>query len=397
MNLKNKTRLSAFMIVSLTLLIFSCKDDEGTSEPHISSVAPESGVEGSTVTITGHNFSATPSENSVKFNGTTAAVSSSSDDQIVATVPVGATTGKITVTVGNLTATSPNDFEIFEAAEITSLSPLQGVAGTVVIITGTNFSATAAQNVVKFGNNTTAEVIDATTTELVVAVPELAVTGTISVTVNGATATSAESFTILAPTITSINPMIGGQGSTVSIKGTNFSTTEAFDKVKFNNVSATVTAATSDELTVTVPAGATTGKITVTVGNTTVTSVADFYICNGPELGISAGSATANGASTNYSITLTNYGTVDINLAQWGYQNYASVNEVYEPGDAGGGGAQMDSHGILSPGQSLTINSSAGVNSVSYNYYILTINVKDGQTVNECLTSNNVLAVPIIK
>src|SRR5688572_25811537 len=102
MDLKNMIRLSVLTIVGLALVTFSCKDDEGTSEPHITAVAPESGIEGSTVTITGHNFSATPAENSVKFNGTAATVSSSTTTEIITTVPVGATTGKITVAVGDL-------------------------------------------------------------------------------------------------------------------------------------------------------------------------------------------------------------------------------------------------------------------------------------------------------
>ncbi len=396
MNFKNMARLSAFMIVSLILLTFSCKDDEGTSEPHITSVAPERGIEGSTVTITGHNFSATPAENSVKFNGTAATVSSSTTSEIVTTVPVGATTGKISVTIGDLTATSPNDFEIYEPVEITSFSPMQGLAGTVVVITGANFSTTAAQNIVKFGNNVTATVIDATATELVVEVPEQAVTEIITVTVKDFTTTSGNVFTILAPTISKITPMVGTEGLAISIEGTNFSTTEAFNKVKFNNVPATVTSAASDELIVTVPVGATTGKITVTVGPTTVTSIENFIICNNSELVIIAGTATAAGSSVNYSMTLFNAGKDDINLSQWGYQNWLSVADD-NTGDAGGGGSTLSGQGTLATGQSKVISSSVGQNPAPYNYFIFTISVEVGQTVNECVTSNNQFTVPIIK
>ena len=80
--------------------------------PTITSISPSSGVVGTSVTITGTNFSSTLASNTVKFNGTTASLSSGNTTQLVATVPVGATTGKITVTVGANTATSSSDFTI---------------------------------------------------------------------------------------------------------------------------------------------------------------------------------------------------------------------------------------------------------------------------------------------
>jgi len=80
--------------------------------PTITSFSPTSGVVGTSVTITGTNFSSTLSSNTVKFNGTTATLSSGNTTQLVASVPIGATTGKITVTVGVNTATSAGDFTI---------------------------------------------------------------------------------------------------------------------------------------------------------------------------------------------------------------------------------------------------------------------------------------------
>lgn len=83
---------------------------------------------------------------------------------------------------------------------------------------------------------------------------------------------------ITEPTITSFTPTAGTEGATVTITGTNFSTTAASNMVKFNGTTATVSAATETQLTVTVPAGATTGKITVTVGSNTATSTDDFTV-----------------------------------------------------------------------------------------------------------------------
>ena len=61
-----------------------------------------------------------------------------------------------------------------------------------------------------------------------------------------------------APTISSFAPSTGAVGSPVVITGTNFSTTLANNTVLFGTIQATVTAATSTQLTVIVPVGATT-------------------------------------------------------------------------------------------------------------------------------------------
>src|SRR5580765_777639 len=61
--------------------------------------SPTQGGAGTTVTIQGQNFSATPSSNTVKFNGTTATVAAATINSLTTTVPAGATTGPISVMV----------------------------------------------------------------------------------------------------------------------------------------------------------------------------------------------------------------------------------------------------------------------------------------------------------
>ncbi|MBS1683050.1 MAG: IPT/TIG domain-containing protein, partial [Bacteroidetes bacterium] len=72
--------------------------------PTITSFTPSSGLVGTTVTITGTNFSTTTTSNTVTFNGTAAVVTASTTTSITTSVPSGATTGKIAVTVGGNTA-----------------------------------------------------------------------------------------------------------------------------------------------------------------------------------------------------------------------------------------------------------------------------------------------------
>lgn len=78
----------------------------------ITTSTPASGPIGTTVTITGTNFSTTPADNIVRFNGTLSVVTASSATSITTTVPTGASTGPITVEVGGNTATSAWDFRV---------------------------------------------------------------------------------------------------------------------------------------------------------------------------------------------------------------------------------------------------------------------------------------------
>lgn len=78
--------------------------------------------------------------------------------------------------------------------------------------------------------------------------------------------------------ITSFNPAEAAIGNTVVITGKHFSTDKANNVVKFNGTTATVSDAKTTELTVSVPEGASNGKITVTVNNKTATSVTDFKV-----------------------------------------------------------------------------------------------------------------------
>src|SRR5258708_40167196 len=85
-----------------------------------------------------------------------------------------------------------------------------------------------------------------------------------------------------APAILSFSPSQGPVGQTVTIQGQNFATTTTGNTVQFNGTAGTVTAASANSLTVTVPTGATTGPITVTVGSSTATSSSNFTVLTIP-------------------------------------------------------------------------------------------------------------------
>jgi len=159
---------------------------------------PDSGPVGTSVTIFGTGFSTTPSQNTVTFNGVSASVTSSTTTQIVATVPVGATTGVIGVTAPGGSAASAQVFTVTSttgAPTITGFTPTIGVAGTAVTVTGTNFETVPSNNVLKF-NQTYAPVISPTTTSLNTTVPFYTASGPISVTIPKGKAVSSSDFFI---------------------------------------------------------------------------------------------------------------------------------------------------------------------------------------------------------
>jgi len=80
--------------------------------------------------------------------------------------------------------TGCGDDEILILHTISSISPDNGTFSTIVTITGSEFSDVPGENTVTF-NGIPATVNSATTTQLIVVVPEAAGTGTVNVTVNG--------------------------------------------------------------------------------------------------------------------------------------------------------------------------------------------------------------------
>ena len=227
--------------------------------PVITSFTPTSGPVGTGITITGTNLGGVTA---VRFNGVVASVFSGvSATSVTATVPAGASTGPISLTTANGTAVSSSNFTVSTAAPtIASFAPATGPVGTSVTLTGTDLSTTTA---VRFNgvNAPTFAVVNGTT--VTATVPGGATTGVIGVTTAGGTGSSAASFVVLLPpTVASFAPASGPVGTSVTITGTSFSGATA---VTFNGVSASgfvVNSAT--EITVAVPAGATTGVIGVT-------------------------------------------------------------------------------------------------------------------------------------
>jgi uncharacterized repeat protein (TIGR03803 family) len=279
--------------------------------PTITSFSPTSGLAGTKVIINGNTFL---HASSVTFNGVAATFTVNSSIKITATVPSGATSGKIAVTTpGGGTATSATNFMVLP--KITSFTPTAGPINTNVTINGTGFTGVSS---VKFNGKGAASFNVLSPTQLTAKVSAGTTTGKITVKTPAGTATSATNFIVLfPPTVTGFTPGSGVPGTTVVITGTNFDTASA---VAFNGFGATFTINSPTQITATVPSTAVTGKIRVTNAAGTGASVGTFVvpttitsfsptsglagtkvIINGTTF-LNANSVTFNGVAANFTI-----------------------------------------------------------------------------------------------
>jgi uncharacterized repeat protein (TIGR01451 family) len=247
--------------------------------PRISDFLPSRGATNTVLTIDGFNFIGTTN---VLFNTRTAAFAVTAATQIQAIVPTGATNGPVTVQTPAGAATSADNFIVTGPAPIIDdFTPGVGAPGVSVIIDGANFAAPVT---VKFNGTTDPTAAATAPSQISAHVPASAVTGKISVTTAGGTATSSNNFVVTkAPVITDFFPGRGQTNATlVTIEGINFDLAP-ISGVGFNGKPVTgISTPSPNQIQVTVPATATTGRITVTNSLGVGTSSNDFVITRAP-------------------------------------------------------------------------------------------------------------------
>ena len=261
--------------------------------PTITLVNPTNGVVGTSVVITGTGLTGA---STVQFNTTTQPSYTVTDDShITTTVPAGASTGQITVITpggtANTSALTPSTFTVNPppTPTITGFNPTSGPVGTSVQIAGTGFTGATT---VKFNTTTQPSYTVDSDIQITAAVPTGATTGQITVITPGGTATTASlspsTFNVTTPpgpTITSFGPTNGPVGTSVVINGTGF--TGATAVTFFSSKTAAFTVTSDSQISTTVPNGATTGAISVTVAGVTATSSTAFAVnsaSNAPHL-----------------------------------------------------------------------------------------------------------------
>lgn len=116
--------------------------------------SPTHGVAGTQVVIAGKGFSPSPSGNTVSFNGTSAPIVSASSAQLTVTVPTGAMTGPIGVSVGSAATSTATPFVVDSTGlppTIGAVSPSAVAVGDTLTVTGAHLAPVAGQTVVSLG------------------------------------------------------------------------------------------------------------------------------------------------------------------------------------------------------------------------------------------------------
>jgi len=355
----------------------------------ITSIAPSSGLAGTFVRIDGTNFGSNLSGNSsVTFNGISPQVTNWTPTAIEVITPVGVTTGPVVVTNCDTTCGVSNAaiFTVPSGPVITGLSPDFGPVGTSVTVSGTMFGSTQGTSTVTF-NGVTATPTSWGPMTVIAPVPVGVTSGPVVVTVAGV-ASNSSVFTV-GPGISSVNPVSGAPGTSVTITGSGFGLTQGTSVVTFNGVTATPSTWSNTSIVVPVPATASTGAIVVTVGgvasNGVNFTVPPSIVSLSPTAGVTGTVVTVTGA--NFGMPQTGTVTFGGALAvptSWG----ASSIVVPVPSGATTGPVVVTVSGQASNGLAFAVGSGTIAGLIS--------NASNGSAISgavvEALQSNAVLA-----
>jgi hypothetical protein len=238
--------------------------------PTITSFTPASATAGTTVVLTGTNFSAATA---VRFGGTNArSFVVNSDTQITAVVGTGASGAVSAVTAGGTASRDGFTFlveqVVIPAPVITSFTPQEAPANATVTITGTNFTGSGLSGItgVLFGG-VAAQSYTVLSPTTITAVVGTGASGAITVSSARGNATLAGFRFIPAPIITDFTPKSAGRGATVNIAGRNFA---GATSVSFGGTAVQFTVSGDTLIRATLQIGST-GAVSVTTPGGTAT------------------------------------------------------------------------------------------------------------------------------
>lgn len=257
-----------------------------STNAYVTNFSPLYGGAGATVTLTGVNFG---SATNVTFNGVISKTVAGqtpniAENTIIVTAPNGVTTGPLVVlskdgsshdfsTASNQVTTATN---FYVQPIITSFSPTLCRPGTNVVISGTNLTGTAG---VQFGGVNAVSFTVVNNNSLQAVVPTNTSSGIIQVnspyTGPGQSATNFR----MEPTIYSLSPTFGTAGTVVTISGAGLNEQSPNPTVTVGSGAVTTFVTVgANSLSFDVPATASTGVISITTTNGSITSTQLFYL-----------------------------------------------------------------------------------------------------------------------
>ncbi len=207
---------------------------------------------------------------------------SQSVTKIEVQVPADAQDGSISLEMASLVTTQSTDVLEMVVPTISSVSPNPAKNGKSISIKGINLDLVT--NVV-FATDKAGTIASQSATEITVDVPLDAVNGVVNLRTKANKTVSSSELTFVKPTITGINPASTQSNKPIVISGTHL---DLVVQVKLGGGKSVTVANTNEtELTITVPSGTATDKITlVTTNGSEVVSANDLTIIasNVPEV-----------------------------------------------------------------------------------------------------------------
>jgi YD repeat-containing protein len=228
----------------------------------------------------------------------------SSTELLVTAAAAAAGTVDVRVTTPGGTAVLPAAYTYLPPPTISAVTPskLRSSGGQALTIDGSDF-VDAGDTTVTIGGIATPATFVSSTRLLAIAPPHAGGAADVTVTTPGGTAHASVTY-FDPPAIASFAPPSGRPGATVVIHGTSFDPDPSGDQVLIGGTPATVLAATATDLTIAIPANASTGQLTVTTAGGTATSATDFVVVTYVSLAI-APSPVVLGIGTTQQLTAT--------------------------------------------------------------------------------------------
>jgi len=271
--IKNSIIISIPLLASIFFLLGCKKEITNPAQQLavISSVFPGSATANTPLVVKGKNLK---NVNKVQFGNrvvTTFNPATNTDSTVNVIVPDSMVLGETFIQVyvndgaGGYSAYKFTVLLTPPVPKITSVTPATGLPGDVVTVSGINFSLVRT---VKFaGINAAFAPTADTNTTMKVTVPWNAIGGNQYITLTNLNGADSIAFSVdLRPVVTSFSPTSVRAGDVVTVKGYRFS---GASSVKLGSLATAYTVLNDSTLTLTVPAGALSGNVTIVTPNGT--------------------------------------------------------------------------------------------------------------------------------
>ena len=241
--------------------------------PVFTTIAPNPVKAGTQLTITGTDLDLVKAVILGGNKNITTFVSQSAT-QIVLAVPGDAKDGKVSLTPASLVSVE-SALALQMVVPTVSVTPTTLKNGSDITVTGTNLDL--VDKVIFGGTKQGTIKAGGTASLIVVTVPDDAITGVVTLLTKAIKEVAGPSITIIDPVFTSLAPVSAKTNADIVITGTDLDL--VVDALFTGNIKGTIGTRSGTQMTVTVPVGAKTGKISLLTKNgTIVLSPADITI-----------------------------------------------------------------------------------------------------------------------